>query len=152
MGSSISITRTIAAPPSAVYAESTNVAQWAEIIPAIDKIEILTTGPIKIGSRFKETRLMFGRPATEEMEFIEMDEPNGYVLLAESHGSRYRTEYKFESVAEGTRLTMTFNAEPLTFFAKIMSVLMKPMLKKMMQLCGKDLDALKAHVESKRSA
>ena len=90
---------------------------------------------------------MFGRAATEEMEFLEMDEPNRYLLGAESHGCRYRTEYVFEPVAEGTRLTMTFNAEPLTFLAKIMTVLMKPMLKKMIQMCGKDLDALKAHVE-----
>lgn len=147
MASSISVSRTIAAPPAAVYAVSTDVERWAEIVPAIDKIELLTPGPIQVGSRFKETRVMFGRAATEEMEFLEMDEPNRYLLGAESHGCRYRTEYVFEPVAEGTRLTMTFNAEPLTFLAKIMTVLMKPMLKKMIQMCGKDLDALKAHVE-----
>ncbi len=91
---------------------------------------------------------MFGRPATEEMEFLEMDEPRKYVLGAQSHGSRYRTEYEFEPVEEGTRITMTFNAVPLTFLAKVMSVLMKPMMKKMGEMCGRDLDALKAHVEA----
>jgi carbon monoxide dehydrogenase subunit G len=145
---SISIERTIDAPPERVFEHATNVEKWAEIVPAIDRIEMLTPGPVQVGTRFRETRTLFGKEATEEMEFLVLDAPHRYLLGAESHGSRYRTEFRLDPVDGGTKLTMTFNGEPLTFFAKVMSVLMKPFIKKMIEMCGEDLDAIKAHVEA----
>jgi carbon monoxide dehydrogenase subunit G len=148
MKSVISISRTIQAPASTVFQHATNVEKWAEVVPAIQRIEMLTPGPVQVGTRFRETRTMMGREATEEMEFLVLDEPNRYVLGAESHGSRYRTEFVLTPDGDGTKLTMSFGAEPLTFLAKIMSVLMKPFVGKMAEMCGKDLDAIKAHIES----
>ena len=146
--SSISIDRLIDASPERVFAHATNVEAWAEIVPAITKIELLTPGPVQVGTRFRETRIMMGREATEEMEFLVLDSPTQYVLGAESHGSRYRTTLNLTPVGESTKLTMTFAAEPLTFMAKAMSFLMKPFMKKLLNLCAKDLDAIKAHIES----
>lgn len=146
--SKISIDRVINASPERVFAHATNVESWAEIVPAIDKVELLTPGPIQVGSRFRETRTMMGREATEEMEFLVLDSPNEYVLGAESHGCRYRTSFTLTPEGEATRLTMTFQSEPLTRFAKVMSFMMKPFMKKLLDLCAKDLDAIKAHIES----
>ncbi|MEZ5977585.1 MAG: SRPBCC family protein [Planctomycetota bacterium] len=146
--SGITIERTIAAPPEKVFAASSSVHTWADVVPAITKVEVLTEGPVGKGTRFRETRTMFGRPATEEMEFLEFDPPRGYTLGAESHGCRYRTRFDVVPDGANTRLVMRFEAEPLTVFAKVMSVLMRPMMKKMADMCGKDLDAIKAHVES----
>lgn len=148
MGSSLTVSRTIAAPPSKVFAHATNVEKWAEIVPAIESVEMLTPGPVRVGTRFRETRTLMGREATEEMEFLVLDPPNTYVLVAESHGSRYRTEFVFTPEGDGTKLTMVFGAEPLTVFAKVVSVLLKPFMKKFAEMCGKDLDAIKAHSEA----
>ena len=147
----ISISRTIDAPSSTVFRHATNVETWAEVVPAIERIEMLTPGPVEVGTRFRETRKMMGREASEEMEFLVLDEPHRYVLGAESHGCRYRTEFVLTPDGDGTKLTMNFGAEPLTFFAKIMSFLMKPFTKKMAEMCGKDLDAIAAHIESGRA-
>lgn len=148
MGSSITVSRIIDAPPSTVFAHATNVENWAEIVPAIDQVEMLTPGPVQVGTRFRETRTLMGRQATEEMEFLELDVPNKYVLGAQSHGCRYRTEFVLTPEGGGTKLTMVFHAEALTFMAKVMTVLMKPFMKKLADVCGKDLDAIKAHIEA----
>lgn len=145
---SISIDRTIDASPERVFAHATNVDAWADIVPAIQKIEMLTPGPVQVGTRFRETRIMMGREATEEMEFLVLDSPTQYVLGAESHGCRYRTTFSLTPVGDSTKLTMNFASEPLTFGAKVMTFMMKPFLKKLLSLCAKDLDAIKAHIES----
>ncbi|MEL6109263.1 MAG: SRPBCC family protein [Planctomycetota bacterium] len=145
----ITVQESIAAPPEEVFAVGTNIPAWAEVIPAITKIEMLTEEPIGVGTRFIETRMMFGREASETMEVAEFEPPSHYVLVAESHGCRYRTEIRFEAEGDGTRMSFNFNAQPLTLFAKVMGFIMKPMMKKVVKLCAKDLQALKERVESK---
>ena len=44
---------------------------------------------------------------------------------------------------------MVFGAEQLTFYAKLMSFLMKPMIRSMAKMCGKDLAELKAALEKR---
>ena len=116
-------------------------------MPAIERVEVLTPGPMGVGTRFRETRRMMGREATEEMTVTAFDPPRGYTLGAQSHGCRYRTELRFEPSGSGTRMVFDFQAEPLTFGAKAMMLLMKPMMKKAAQMCAKDLEAIAAHVE-----
>jgi|EndMetStandDraft_9_1072997.scaffolds.fasta_scaffold106889_2 carbon monoxide dehydrogenase subunit G len=137
----------IAAPPDVVFARASDFRRGAETITAIAKMEMLTTGPIGVGTRFRETRMMFGREATEEMTITAFEPPKRYTLSAESHGSRYHTELSFAPDGQGTRMTMTFQGTPVTLMARIMSVLMKPMMKKVAQACAKDLDDIKAAAE-----
>lgn len=146
----ITVERTIAAAPERVFAAATDIHHWAEIVPAIERVEVLTPGPMGVGTRFRETRKMMGREATEEMEVTGFSPPRSYVIGAQSHGCRYRTEFRFEPAGTGTRVIMDFGAEPLTLTSKVLTVLMRPMMKKMAEMCAKDLDAIKAHVESRR--
>ena len=141
------VERTIAAPPERVFAVASDIHRWAQIVPAIERVEVLTPGPMAVGTRFRETRRMMGREATEEMTVTSFDPPRGYTLGAQSHGCRYRTELRFEPAGAGTRMVFDFGAEPLTFAAKAMMLLMKPMMKKAAQMCAKDLDAIAAHAE-----
>ena len=143
----LSIDRLIEASPEAVFDAATDIERWPEMVPPIVRVEKLTDGPVGLGTVFRETRIMFKREATETMEFLEWDRPHGYSFGAESHGSRFRTTFRITAEGEQTRLAMTFSATPLTRTAKIMIFLMKPMMKKMLDMCGKDLDAIKAHVE-----
>ncbi|MEM0927596.1 MAG: SRPBCC family protein [Planctomycetota bacterium] len=152
MAMGLEVTETIAATPSDVFAVSGAIPDWADVIPAITKIEMLTDGPVGVGTRFIETRVIFGREASETMEVLEYENPSHYLLAAESHGSRYRTRFSFVAEGDKTKVVMSFQAEPITFFAKVMSFVMKPMMKKMVALCAKDLAALKNHVEANRAA
>ncbi len=148
MAANIRLDRTILASPEAVFDAATHVPAWSEVIPAIERIEMLTDGPVGLGTRFRETRTMFGREATEVMEFVEFERPRRYVLAAESHGARYRTVHTIEATRDGSKLTMEFHITPLTVMAKVMAVVCKPFMKKMGQMCARDMDALKTHIES----
>lgn len=146
----ITIARTIEASAEEVFDASTAVHTWADVVPAIQSVEVLTDGPVGLGTRFRETRTMFGREATEEMEILEFERPNRYVFGAESHGCRYRTTFTLTPDGTGTQIEMVFAGTPLTFTAKVMTVVMRPFMGKMADMCAKDLEAIKAHVESQR--
>ena len=142
-----SIEKRIAAPAADVFAKLTDLASASETISAIRRIEILTDGPVTVGTRFRETRVMFGREATEEMEISALDPPRRFALRAESCGCRFQSEFRLEPAGGGTRVVMVIESEPLTFVARVLSVLMRPMMKPMAKACAKDLDDLAAAVE-----
>lgn len=139
----------IEAPREKVFDVTTDLRKAAERIRGITRLEVLTDGPIGVGTRFRETRIMFKRECTEQMEITSFDRPQGYAVGCESHGCRYLTEFRYTPAGSGTDVEMTFRAEPLTFFAKAMTFLMGPMLrKKLRQEMEKDLDDLKAWLEA----
>jgi len=67
----------IAAPRDVVYARALDIEGWSSIISGVTSIELLTPGPVIAGPRFRETRNMFGREASEEMTFEEIDSGRG---------------------------------------------------------------------------
>ncbi len=129
MGMSCSTDRHIAAPPDACWAILADLDRWGQTISAIKSVEKLTEGPVGPGTKFRETRIMFGREATEVMTIDEFQPPHRMTFLAESHGSKYFSEMRFEPDAGGTRATIAFRAEPQSVGAKVMGVLMGPMMK-----------------------
>ncbi len=144
----ISCSEHINASPESVFAASTDVARWPETISAITKTEIMTEGPVGVGTTFRETRVMFGKEASETMTFARFDPPREYMLTAASHGCKYETTFTFTPEAGGTRVDMNFKGEPTTFMSKVMSAVMGPMLKGTMVKCiAKDLQDLKANLE-----
>ncbi len=147
-----SVRRTIAAPIEAVFAQASDFANAPKHVSGIKRVEMLTDGPVRVGTRFRETRVMFGKEATEEMEVIALTPPLGYVLGSESCGCRYRCEIRLSPSSNGTDVIMNFDAQPLTFFARIMGKLMGFMMKSVAKACAKDLEDLKTAVESRRAA
>lgn len=140
----------IAAPPDVVFRRAADFANAPQAIKGIAKVEMLTSGPVGIGTKFRETRIFFGREATEQMEVTAFEPPHRYALGAESHGCRYHSELTFRPSGQGCEVEMTFEGTPLTFFAKVMSVLMRPMIKSVAKVCAKDLDDLKETIESEQ--
>lgn len=148
----LELRRHVAAPPEKVFAIASDFARAPEIIGGITKLELLTDGPVGVGTRFRETRVFFKKEAAEEMVVTTFDPPRGYSLGAESHGCRYLTEYRFEPSGDGTDVLFTFTATPLTTAARIMSFLMKPMAKMMLKECAKQLDDVARAAEAKTTA
>ena len=143
----MTVREAIAAPPETVFAAASDFANAPQRIPGIVRVEMLTPGPVAVGTRFRETRRMFGKEASEVMTVAELEPPRRYVLLAESHGSRYRSELRFEPEGSGTEVVMTFRGEPQTLAAKVMSVVMRPLIKSVAKVCAKDLADLRRSVE-----
>ncbi len=109
----------IHAPASKVFALATDIERLPEIIPSIKKVEMLTEGPVGLGTKFRETRVMFKKEATEEMEFTSFEPDHSYVLEAESMGSHYTSTITFTPKDSGTTMTWRFAAESLGGFSAI---------------------------------
>lgn len=147
--SEIVVEEQIGASPEVVFAALTDYSKLADVLSAVVAFELLTDGPLGKGTRFRETRMMFGREATEEMEITEWDPPNGFVLEADNHGAHYRTAHTIQTSGDGSLLTFTFGATGANLFAKIMCVVMGPLMKKTLVRCiQQDLAELKQHLEA----
>lgn len=142
------VSETIQATQESVFTMASDIPNFSNNISGIIKVEQLTDGPVKVGTRWRETRIMFGKEATEEMEFVKIDPPNSYEVRAESHGSRYTTIFQFEKVGAGTKMTVSFSAEAQSLLAKIMSVIMGPFMKgSLAKLLLQDLKDIKVNLE-----
>ena len=143
----VEIETDVAAPPEVVFATVTDVANWPNFLRAIDKLEILTPGPVGVGTKFRETRVMFGRKATEEMTVAVYGPPRRFDLTAENHGTRYLACHEITPASGGARLRLTFGGTALTFGAKLgmaIGFLFKGAVTKQLK---SDLDAIKAEAE-----
>lgn len=138
----------IAASPQAVFAAATDFAGAPKRISGIKKMEMLTQGPAGVGTKFRETREMFGREATETMEIVDFQPGRSYTLYANACGCEYRTVVSVKPAAGGSEVTFSFKATPLSTGAKIMNTLMGWMFKgACVKAVRQDLADLKAAVE-----
>ncbi|MGB0951621.1 MAG: SRPBCC family protein [Planctomycetota bacterium] len=151
--STLVVSALVAAPADAVFEVYTDLEKAVDRIPEIVALELLTDGPVGVGTRWRETRLMFKKEAVEEMEITSFDRPSQYVVEANSHGSLYRTVFDFVEEDGGTRVFWTFHTTAQSFGAKIMApifkLLMSGMMRKLMQ---KELETLGAVCEQEVGA
>ena len=145
---SLTCRRRIAAPISQVFAVFTDFAGAPDRISGIQSLEVLTDGPVGTGTRFRETRVMFGKEATEEMEITAFEPDRSYRVEAESQGCRFETTFDFESVEGGTDVTMVFTGYAQSLLAKLMTPLTWIMAGATRKLIEADLDDLKSYCES----
>jgi hypothetical protein len=142
----------IAASPEEVFDLFADLRQAPGRIRAIKRLEVLTEGPIRAGTRFRETREMFGREATEEMEVTALERPSFYGVGCESCGCRYVSTFRFLPADGGTRVTIDFEGQPLTLMAKLMSPLVWLMLGSVRKCVEQDADDLKRILEAMPAA
>jgi len=148
----IAVEFVVEAPPDAVFAAAADIANWAQFISAIESVALLTSGPVGVGTRFRETRMMFGRRASEEMTVVEMVPPERIVLTAFNHGTEYRAEHRFAGDGTGTRMTLVFEARPATRLARLFAPLgwlLMGRVKRQLEADGADL---KREAERRRAS
>lgn len=143
----IEVETEIAAPPHVVYATVTDIEHWQEYIRAIERLEVLTSGPLAVGTKFRETRTMLGRTATEEMTVAALTPPGRFDLTAENHGTRYLAHHEITAAPGGSRLRLIFEGTAVTLGAKlgmVIGALFKGAVKKQLQ---SDMADIKAEAE-----
>jgi uncharacterized membrane protein len=150
----IELRATIQAPVERVFAVFRDISRVAERVEGIRSVEVLRTGAEDgKGTRWRETRTLFGREATEEMEITAARAPDFYEVSAESHGTRYESRYDFNPTDDGaTDVTMVFRGTPVSALAKVMGLaafLMKGPTRKAL---AADIGDLKAVCEQDDSA
>lgn len=145
----LSVSRHIAAPTEEVWSIITDLEGSVETISGITSIERLDGGAdFGVGTRWRETRKMFGKEATEEMEVTSLEVQRSYTTVADGHSVHYMSTMSVEAAGDGTLLSMTFDAAPQGGFAKFMAAtvgrLMKGATRKMI---ARDLEDIAKAVE-----
>jgi len=150
-GHQIEITRDVAASPEAVWTVLTDVHHAAETLTSVTRVEVLTDGPYAVGTRWRETRTMFGKEATEELWVTEVEAPRRTTVEGDSSGVHYVTVFTLSPLPTGTRLAMVFSGEQEnpSMLHKAAWVLFGRMgLKASAKMMTRDLEDIAARAES----
>ncbi len=115
--------QTIAAPQRVVWQLLTDLQGAPGRIRGIRTLEVLTTGPVGKGTRFRETRVMLGRTAVEELEITAFEAPRTYTVEAESGGAHFVAQYTLKEAAGVTTLRLEVHTHARSLLAKLMTPL-----------------------------
>ena len=142
---------TINGSKAAIWAAITDIEHASETISGIENIEVLekpATG--LVGLRWRETRMLFGKPATAEKWVTDAVENEFYKTRAEDNGFVFITTIRMSESGGGITLTSSHDSQPQGFAAKLMSLpmglLFKGVAKKAIL---QDLNDIKSIVEQK---
>jgi carbon monoxide dehydrogenase subunit G len=92
----IRITETIHAPVERVFALANDIDRAMEWLPAGVRIEKLTESPVRVGTRYRETRRILGRDDTEIYEVTVYDPPRRSEVCADgAQGTAGRGLFRF---------------------------------------------------------
>lgn len=139
---------TINASKEAVWAATTDVARFAQVLSGVERIEIIERPAIGIvGLKWKETRMLFGKEATVEKWITETKENEFYTTRAEQDGFVFITTNRLSGNDDSVVLTGIHETQPQGLAAKLKSLPMiffKGVIKKAIL---QDLKDIKVAVE-----
>jgi uncharacterized protein YndB with AHSA1/START domain len=135
----------IARSPREVFEVLSNPTLAAEFLDNIKESRQLTDGPIAVGTKFRETRVVNGREATADL-LVSAYEPNTHIgISTEAEGIKVEYHYHLFPEEGGTRLTWTCELE-----ATRLRKMMLPMVAAIMKReDGNHLKQLKAYLEAR---
>jgi carbon monoxide dehydrogenase subunit G len=122
----------------------TSFETWSEWMPGLVDVDVLTEGPFDVGTRWRETRKVFGKDATEEFQVTRYDPPHSIELFVDgSKGSTgkgsYSFAYRFIPDGDGTTVELSGTIDmPGVFFRFLGGMLIGAFRK----ACDRDMQAL----------
>lgn len=144
---------TINATRAAIWDAMTDIGNAADIVNGIENIEILekpATG--LVGLKWRETRILFGKPAAVDKWITEAAENELYKTKAEDSGFVFVTTNRISEGSGGMTLTSSHDSQPQGFVAKLQTIPMALFFKGVIRKAIlQDLNDIKAAVEQARS-
>lgn len=133
----------IARPQQQVFAyltDLTRIPQWqAEVVTS----EVLTPGPVQVGTRFKETVKMGPWRALTECQVTELEPASLMAVSARSQQIHYQGRFRIEPAAGGSLVSIDGSAE-LQGSWKLLKPMMSSEFRKGIKA---ELEALKRELE-----
>jgi len=111
-------TATIGLPAEHVYRFvvtdfARNYRRWA---PEVQRLEMLTTGPLRVGSRARQIRIDQGRKSDTRFQVVALEQPNK-VCFAEL-SRKFQGEYTMAPCDTGTCLRFEFRLQKVELFMR----------------------------------
>jgi hypothetical protein len=140
---------TINGSKAAVWAAITNIEDASQTISGIENIEDLDKPASGLaGLRWRETRILFGKPATVEKWITDAAENEFYKTRAESDGFVFITTRSISESGGGVALTEAHESRPQGLVARLQSIPMRLLFKGVIRKALlQDLNDIKAAVE-----
>ncbi len=151
MSITFTVTRELAASPHEVFNAMTNLDDAGDWMPGFVRIQRLgAPGELSVGSRWRETRRMLGKEATEEFEVLEMSPPSRLRLRVDgSRGTSGSGEFIFSytlvPTVLGTLVTLDGDIRGLAGMMVVMGRVFSGICKR---ACARDLAALGHHLKA----
>lgn len=134
----------IARPPKEVFELVSNPANGSKFVDNIKECKKLTEGPIGVGTRFRETRLMNGKEASADLLVSACEPHTHFGISSEVEGIKVEYHYYLSQEGGGTRVRWVCELE-----ASGLRKMMLPMVAGIMKKeDGDHLQKLKAYLES----
>ena len=111
------------AAPEKVWAVLADIAGSPDTISGIVSVERLDDATdFGIGTKWRETRVLFGREATEVMEVTAVEPGRSYTVVSDGKGATYTSIMAVEPADEGgSTISMSFGGEPTSTVSRVMS-------------------------------
>ena len=93
----------ISRPPQDVFDFITTPDNAPKVVPSVKSMVAITEGPTRVGSRYRETRLMRGREEQAELEVVVYEPNQTYAVKNLTEGIETVYRYAFRPEATGTR-------------------------------------------------
>jgi uncharacterized protein YndB with AHSA1/START domain len=108
----------IASPPQAVFEFVAvdfvrNYRRWS---PEVQRLELFTPGPMKVGSRARQVRMDQGRRSEHTFRVVAFEPPRR-ISFAEI-ADRFRIDYQMEPEGDQTRLTFLFELRRMELYMR----------------------------------
>jgi hypothetical protein len=124
------LTEWINESPDVVMAFALDPANAPQIMKNVVKMEQLSPGPLQVGTLYRETRLINGRPTTTHLKVTAYDKASRqYAVTAAQSGLTATYHYTFQPERTGTRITLICETQGQGF-KKLIAPLFARILKK----------------------
>lgn len=107
----VTVSNRIAAPVDEVFAQFTDIEHGPAHVSGIKKVEMLSTGGVHLGARWRETREVLGRLDSAEMEITAFERNHMYTITHHKGGVRIDTTFWFEAIPTGTKVSVEFDLD-----------------------------------------
>lgn len=133
---------------AAIWAAITDIENAAGTISGIENIEVLER-PANglVGLKWRETRMLFGKPATADKWITEAAENEFYKTRAESDGFVFTTTLGMSESGGGIALTSSHESRPQGLVARLSIPMLFLFRGVMRKAILRDLNDIKAAVE-----
>ena len=92
--------------PKEVFDFITSSDNAPKVVQSVKSMVKLTEGPVRVGTRYRETRLMNGREQHAELEVVAYEPNQKYAMKNVTEGIETVYRYTFHPEADGTRVDL----------------------------------------------
>ena len=96
----------IARSPKEVFDFITSSDNAPKVVPSVKSMVKLTEGPVRVGTQYRETRLMNGKEQDAELEVVAYEPEQKYAMKNVTQGIETVYRYTFHPEADGTRVDL----------------------------------------------